>query len=265
MSTLFQYSFFNYAIGISIVLSLLFALVSFIIVTRKLTFLAIGTEHAAFGGVGLANFLQIDQFFTTMIFCAFVTVFAGRSHSKVSDMGISMLFSGAMAFGMILLSIDGGSFNLLSFLFGDLIGVTAREFLFTTIATIVIFAIVLPNISKILFITFDRDTAEVSGVNVDFWDTIIYIILSVSIILGIKLVGVLLVAAMTVLPAAFALLWQKTTTITFIISFLFSMLVMVGGIILSFYLDIAPGALIVSLAVILYFVARLIQKLKMNI
>ncbi len=265
MESLFQYSFFQYSIGISVVLSLLFALISFIIVTRKLTFLAIGTEHAAFGGVGLANYLHTDQLFTTIIFCAFITVLAGRSHQKSSDMGISMLFSGAMAFGMILLSIGGNSFNLLSFLFGDLIGVTAKEFIFTMIITTIILLIVLPNISKILFIIFDRDTAEVSGVDVDFWDTIIYIILSISIILGIKLVGVLLVAAMTVLPSAFALLWQKNTIITLIISFVFSIFVMVGGIILSFSLDIAPGALIVSLAVILYFIGKLNQQLKIKI
>lgn len=255
-------SFFYYALWISVVLSLLFALVSFILVTKRLTFLAIGTEHAAFGGVGLAKIFGWDQFLTTTIFCSVITVFAGRSHTKSSDMGISMLFSGAMAFGMILLSIDGGGgFNLMGFLFGDLIGITLEELLFSSVITGLILLIVLPALGKILFLIFDRDLAIVQGVHASFWDTVIYIVLSVSIVLGIKLVGILLVAAMTVLPATFSLLWHQNVWKTLMIAFVFSLCTMVGGIVLSFIWDVAPGPLIVALAVLCYFMTVLSQKM----
>lgn len=263
MHELFHYSFFYYAVAISVVLSLLFALISFIIVVRKLSFLAIGTEHAAFGGAGLAQLLKTDHFMTTALFCMILTVFSGKIYKKSTDMGVSLLFSGAMALGMIFLSIsENSSFNLMGFLFGDILGIGMQELIISLLFLVGIFLVVLPSFKKILFVIFNRDMAQIAGVNVDFWDTVIYIVLSLSVVLGISLVGVLLIAAMTILPAAFALLFQKNVKNTMIISFIFSLLVMISGIVSSFYYDIAPGALIVVIAIVSYFVCKLYFKIK---
>ncbi|MGL5956744.1 MAG: metal ABC transporter permease [Brevinema sp.] len=261
IETFFQYSFFMNALGVALILSVLFALISFLIVTKKLSFLAIGTEHAAFGGIGLAHLMGWNQLITTMIFCSLVTVFAGRSHKKSSELGISLLFSASMAFGLILLSFaENNAFNLKAFLFGDLMAISYQELEIAFIVVVLVLSLILPNLNKILFVIFDSDAAFVSGIQVDFWNTVLYIILSVSIILGIRLVGVLLVASMTVLPAAFALLWQKNMRYSLLIAFIFTALSMVGGILLSFYWDIVPGALIVALATLGYFMAKLFRK-----
>ncbi|MGL4676176.1 MAG: metal ABC transporter permease [Brevinema sp.] len=263
IESLFQYSFFTNAIGVSLILSLLFTLISFLIVTKKLSFLAIGTEHATFGGMGLAHFMSWDPLITTMIFCSLITVFAGRSHKKSSELGISLLFSASMALGLILLSFaNKNAFNLKAFLFGDLMAISYQELQTALIVVILVIILIVPNLNKILFIIFDRDAAFVSGISVDFWNTVLYIILSVSIILGIRLVGVLLVAAMTVLPAAFALLWQKNMRYSLIIALVFTTISMLGGVFLSFYWDIVPGALIVTLATVGYFIAKLFCKNK---
>ncbi len=246
---------------VAVLLSILFTLISFLIVTKRLSFLAIGTEHAAFGGMGIAHYFGLDQLSTTMIFCSFITVFAGHTHKKSSELGISLLFSASMALGLILLSLSPqNTFNLQAFLFGDLLAISKRELLFSSIFVAVILLIILPNLNKILFIIFDRDMAFVSGIKVDFWNTILYVVLSVSIILGIKLVGVLLVASMTVLPATFALLWQRNMWQSLVIAFVYTVLTMIGGILLSFYFDTVPGALIVSLATGIYFLMKLLKR-----
>ncbi|MGL4394170.1 MAG: metal ABC transporter permease [Brevinema sp.] len=256
---MFEFEFFRNAIMISLILSFLFTLISFIIVTRRLSFLAIGTEHAAFGGMGLANFLGWDPFLTTSVFCAALTIIAGKTHKKSADTGTSLFFSGAMALGMVLLAINtDNTFNMMGFLFGDLVGITSQDLLIGAIVTILVYAFFLPLSGKILYISFDRDSALVSGVRAGLLDTIIYGALSVSIILGIRLVGVLLVAAMTILPASFALLWQKNLTITLIISFFYTIFSMVMGILLSIQFDVAPGALIVLTAVIVYLFSKFI-------
>ncbi|MGL4561505.1 MAG: metal ABC transporter permease [Brevinema sp.] len=254
---MWEFSFFRYAIFISIVLSFLFTLISFIIVTRKLSFLAIGTEHAAFGGMGIANFMGWDPFTTTSIFCMIVTIIAGKTHKKSTDTGTSLFFSGAMALGMVLLAWNRtNSFNLMGFLFGDLIGVTQSDLLIGMIVTCVVYAIFIPSLGKILYISFDRDSAIVSGIPVNIWDAVVYASLSLSIILGIKLVGVLLVVAMTILPATFALLWQKNISTTFMISFFYTLFSMISGILFSIQFNIAPGALIVLTAVFVYLLSK---------
>ncbi|SFB71938.1 zinc transport system permease protein [Brevinema andersonii] len=256
---LWQFSFFRYAVGISFVLSILFALISFIIVVRKLSFLAVGTEHAAFGGVGLAKFLGWNVFPVTLGFSMLLTVLAGLSSKKshlTPETNTSLLFSAAMAFGTMLFSLNRGSgFNLMGFLFGDIIGITHTDLITAVILTSIVIFIIVPAFGKIIYLSFDRQGAIVAGANSDLWDTLVYAALSASIVLGIKLVGVLLVAAMTVLPAAFALLWKKNTIRTLMIAFCFTLFSMLTGVLLSFVWDIAPGSLIVAVAVVIYFAA----------
>jgi len=259
--SLWQFAFFRYAIGISFILSLLFALISLIILIRRLTFLAIGTEHAAFGGAGLADIMGLPSFPITLIFCTVITNIAGQTHKKQAEAGTSLFFSGAMALGMILLAFNkNNSFNLINFLFGDLIGVTKFDLIISCSITFIILLLLLPAMGKILYISFDRDSAIISGLNVKLWDTLIYSALSISVILGIRLVGVLLVAAMTVLPATFALLWKRKVFYTILIAFFFSIFSMISGILLSVQFDIAPGPLIVTVAVLVYFMGKLISK-----
>ncbi|MGL4388352.1 MAG: metal ABC transporter permease [Brevinema sp.] len=254
---MFEFVFFRNAILISIILSFLFALISFIIVTRRLSFLAIGTEHAAFGGIGIANLIGWDPFLVSSIFCVGLTIIAGKTHKKTADIGTNLFFSGAMALGMTLLSFNKNkSFNLMGFLFGDLIGITSQEIMIGLIITIIVYAFFLPFFGKILYISFDRELAIVAGVRAGILDTIIYASLSLSIILGIRLVGVLLVSAMTILPASFSLLWQKNIRTTLLISFFYTIFSMIAGIFLSIQLDIAPGALIVLIAVLIYLASK---------
>lgn len=258
MNSVFQFSFFYYSIGICVILSFLFTIVSFLIVMQRLSFLAIGTEHAAFGGIGLAHVLQKDPLLTTMLFCSCLTIFSVRFHKKIAETSISLFFSGAMAFGMILLSLKGGApFNFMGFLFGDLINITLREFLIATIITLCVGFTILPSLPKIIFLIFDRDMAVVSGLNEIFWDVVIYATLSVTIILGIKLVGILLVSAMTVLPVSFGILWEKDVFGTLIISFFFTLTMMILGVLISCFFDLSPGSLIVILSVIIYFASRI--------
>lgn len=257
---LWQFSFFRYAMGISFILSILFALISFIIVVRRLSFLAVGTEHAAFGGVGLAKFLGWNVFPVTLGFSMLLTVLAGlgaRKSHLTPETNTSLLFSAAMAFGTMLFSLSRGSgFNLTGFLFGDIIGITRTDLITAVILTFLVVVLIVPAFGKIVYLSFDRQGAIVAGANADLWDALVYAALSASIVLGIKLVGVLLVAAMTVLPGAFALLWKKNVIRTLIIAFFFTLFSMVAGVLLSFVWDMAPGSLIVAVAVVIYFTAR---------
>lgn len=256
---LWQFSFFRYAVGISFVLSVLFALISFIIVVRRLSFLAVGTEHAAFGGIGLAKFLGWDVFPVTLGFSMLLTVLAGlgaRKSHLTPETNTSLLFSAAMAFGTMLFSISRSSgFNLTGFLFGDIIGITRTDLITALILTTIVVVVILPAFGKVIYLSFDPQGAVVAGANSNLWDALVYAALSASIVLGIKLVGVLLVAAMTVLPGAFALLWKKNVIHTLIIAFFFTLFSMVAGVLFSFVWDMAPGSLIVSVAVVIYFTA----------
>lgn len=257
----FSYQFFRYALIVAFLSSLLFAVLSFIVVSRRLSFLAVGTEHAAFGAVGLARILNLPDFPVTFIVCILLTVLAGRRSRLSSDAHTGIIFSSSMAVGMILLALSSGSagtFNLTAFLFGNILGISFPFLVFAFILTAFILVLLLPAFGKILYLSFDRDGAEVAGARADLWDMIVYASLSAGVVLGIKLVGVLLVAALTVLPASFALLWGRGVKSSLWAALLYTLFCFYLGIFLSVFLDIPPGALIVVLAAGIYFIAKFI-------
>lgn len=259
---IFSYSFFRCALGAAFLLALLFSLLSFIVVSRRLSFLALGTEHAAFGAAGLAQILALPAFPVTFVFCIVLTVIAGRrSRASSADAQSSLIFAAAMAGGMVLLALSGrmgrgGAFNLTSFLFGNLLGLDTAFLLFAAAVTALILAALLPALGKIFYLSFDRDAALVSGTPADFWDTLVYASLSAGIVLGMKLVGVLLVSALAVLPASFALLFGRGLKFSMAVSFIYTLFCLYGGLGLSLLFDLPPGAAVVLLAAFIYFCAK---------
>ncbi|MGL5721674.1 MAG: metal ABC transporter permease [Brevinema sp.] len=267
MTELFSYAFFRNALVAAFVLSLLFSILSFIVVSRRLSAIVIGTEHAAFGTAGLAYLLGIPSFPVTFVLCILITSITGLRSRNAPDSSINLLFTTVMAGGTLLLSYAAqmgrsGGFNLTAFLFGNLLGINTGFLIFTIAVATLILGLVLPALGKILYLSFDHDGAFVAGASTVFWDLVVYASLSAALVLGMRLVGVLLIAALAILPASFSLLWSKGLKQSVWISFLFTLFIFYGGITLSVLYDLPPGATVVALGAVIYFVAQLILGIK---
>jgi zinc transport system permease protein len=259
MIELFQLHFFRNAFIMSIIVGILFGILSFFIVMRKMSFLGAGIAHTAFGGVALGVLLGIDPFFTSLAFCIASAVLIGKlvRFGRISfDMGIGIFFSFSMALGAIFLSLKKGyAFDLMSYLFGNILAVTPADNIIALATLAVFIPFIFIFIHRILFMTMDEEVAAVSGVRTELLDTILLIFLAGIIVISIKIVGIILISALVVLPASFGLLVSKNYRKVILYGIVFTVVVMIGGLFLSYYLDTPAGATMVTAGTILYFLS----------
>jgi len=264
MLELFSMEFFRNAFVMSLLLSLLFGVLSFFVVLRKMTFLGAGIAHTAFGGVALGVFLGTDPFITALAFCVATAILIGKitRHGNVSyDAGIGIFFAFSMALGALLISLRRAyTFDLQGYLFGNIQGVTVTDILVTAAALLIFLPFIALFIHRILFMTFDEEVSAVSGVRTGALDTALLVFLASIIVISIKIVGIILVSALVVLPASFGLLLTSDFRKVMLWGVLYTTAVMCGGLFISYYTP--PGATMVTLGTVVYLAVLGAVKLK---
>ena len=265
MQELLGMQFFRNAFIMCFILSILFGTLSFFVVMRKMSFLGAGIAHTAFGGVALGILTGINPFYSSLAFCILTAILIGRlvRYGNISyDTSIGIFFSFSMALGAFFIAMRKEySFDLSGYLFGNILGVTAFDILMTIVALLIFIPFILLFINRILFMTFDEEVAAISGIRVDLLDILLLVFLSGIIVISIKIVGIVLVSALVVLPASFGLLVSKNYRSVILWGILFTVIIMNGGLFLSYYLDTPSGATMVITGTLIYFVLLAAKKL----
>ncbi len=264
MLDLLSMEFFRNALIMALLLSVLFGVLSFFVVLRKMTFLGAGIAHTAFGGVALGVFFGTDPFIAALAFCVATALLIGKivRHGNVSyDAGIGIFFAFSMALGALLISLRRAyTFDLQGYLFGNIQGVNVTDIAVTAAVMLLFLPFIALYIHRILFMTFDEEVAAVSGVKTGTLDTVLLVFLAVIIVISIKIVGIILVSALVVLPASFGLLITNDFRKVVLWGVIFTSAVMGGGLFISYYTP--PGATMVTLGTAVYLTALGIKKLK---
>ncbi len=266
MIALFGSQFFQNAFIMSLLLSVLFGFFSFFVIMRKMAFLGAGIAHTAFGGVALGILIGINPFYSSLIFCVVAAVLIGKltQVGHVSyDTGIGIFFSFSMALGVFFIALKKAyAFDLSGYLFGNILGVTRFDQFLVLVVVLVCVPVVFGYLHKILFLTFDEKVAAVSGVPTQMLDTLLLVTLAMIIVISIKIVGIILVSALIVLPASFGVLLSKDYRKVIGSAVGYTLVIMIGGLVLSYYLDLPTGAVIVILGTLIYFITLILSKLK---
>ena len=260
--------FFRNAFLMGLLLSLLFGLLSFFVVMRRMAFLGAGIAHTAFGGVALGVLLGVDPFYSSLVFCLVAAVLIGRlakSGNITYDTGIGILFSFAMALGALFIAVKKDyTFDLAGYLFGNILGVTDADLLQALVVVLLFVPFLVVFFQKILFMTFEEPVATVSGVKTDVLDALLLVFLALVIVVSMKIVGIVLVSALVVLPASFGMLVSKDYRKVVGFGIGYTLFIIVGGLLLSYALDSPTGATMVVLGTCVYFggfaVERMIRK-----
>ena len=260
---LIKLPFFQNAIIAGIIVGTLTAILGTFIVLRRMSFIGTGIAHSAFGGVALGILIGIDPFISALIFCiltGFLIAFTSRKFNISEDSAVGVFFPAMMSVGIILLAlVKGYSPNLLSYLFGDILLVNKTDILLSIASFIIIIIFILIFCREMIYITFDSEFSKVIGIPVEIYDYIFISLVSLGIVISIKIVGIILVSALIVIPALTALKFSKNYFSYIIISISLGIFSTIGGIILSYYLNMPPGATIVLFATILFIFSLIIS------
>ncbi len=253
-----KYSFVQHALITGILICIISGLLSFFIVLRRLSFLSVGISHSALAGIAIGFIFNINPFITTFIFCIITGYFIGkltRMGNIEYDTSIGIFFAFTMALAIFLIYTSKIQINLMTYLFGSIVGISKFDMILTIICTILFLIFYFLFFKEFIFITFDEDVAKVSGIKVELFDSIFLIILSAIIVLCVKLVGIILTSAFLILPATFGLNLSKNYKIIIPIGVIFSIVTFLIGFLISFFWDIPVGATIVVVQTILYFIS----------
>jgi zinc transport system permease protein len=237
------------ALAAGILVSAVSGALSPFIVLRRMSFVGHGVAHAAFGGVALGVLLGINPLLSGTVFSIGVALLIGvigRKGHLSEDVSIGILFASAMAFGIVCLQLmKGYSVDLFGYLFGNLLMVSSGDLgMIAALAVGTVLLLVLLH-REILFTTFDEEQARAVGLPATAIQTVLLVFLALTIVISIKIVGAVLIAALLVVPGASALQISSRYRTVFPASVGLGVAAAVGGLSTSYVADLAPGATVV--------------------
>ncbi len=261
MIELLQFEFIRNALIAGTMISILFGFLSFFVVMKRLSFLTVGVSHAAFGGIALGILLELNPYLTAVFFCLFIGYLISTYGEKSEyDTVIGILFAFTMGLGVIFLSFKKDyTFDIMSYLFGTILGITKSDILIIVLLTIVVFLFFYMFFKEIIFITFDKTVAKASGIPVNLFENITIAILTLVIVSSIKLIGIILVSAFLIIPSAICIFFFDSYKKVIAFSIILNLAIFYSGFYLSYKLNLPSGATIVSVGALLYFGSSFFQ------
>ncbi|MGA8532691.1 MAG: metal ABC transporter permease [Candidatus Tumulicola sp.] len=255
----FHYAFMQRAFVAALAVGLLCSTMGTYVVLRKLSFIGDGIAHASFAGIVIA-YLRGASFYIGAAVVAVVTAvgigFVSRRGRISLDTTIGVLFTGMFALGVYLMSQQRSyAVDLQSFLFGDILSVQPQDLWLILGLSAVVALTVVVAFRGLLYTSFDPVVAQASGIAAPTYEYALLVMLALTIVVALQAVGIVLVAALLVTPAAAAYQLTSRFAPMMALAAVFGAASTVGGLYLSYYVRASSGATIVLLATILFFVA----------
>lgn len=226
------------------------------VVMKKMSFVADGIAHASLAGVALGLLVHADPLYTALGFSLLVGIVIYVLERKTNlpvDAIITLLFTSSLAVGALLMRRSGEPLDALEdVLFGDITRVGVSDMILMFGLAVLVGVFLWRFCRRLALVVFDRATAQVSGINVNGLEFFFYLVLVITIVLGIKIFGVLLVTALMVIPASAAKLVGRSFHGAVAMAILFSTLIMLAGLPLAYVFDLPTGPIIVLTGAILF-------------
>lgn len=253
---LLQYTFFQHALLGSLLASIACGLVGTYIVTRRLVFISGGLTHASFGGIGLGLYTGISPILSAALF-AVLSAFGVEWLSKRKDMredsAIAIFWTLGMALGIMFTFLSPGfAPDLSAYLFGNILTITASDIALLGVLSVVLAVFFGLYLRPIVSIAFDREFARSQGLPVEFFEYALMLFIALTIVACLRMVGIVLVISLLTIPQMTANLFSHRFHRIIWLSIGIGYLSCLGGLLLSFYLNVPSGASIIFFSILIY-------------
>jgi len=269
ISELLQYKFITNSLLAGILASISCGIIGTYIVTRRMVFLSGGITHASFGGIGIGYFFGFNPIISAAIFgilSALGIEFVSKRSEIREDSVIGILWSFGMAVGIMFIFLTPGyAPNLMSYLFGSILTVSTLDILLMAGLSLVLIIIFSSFYRIILFISYDQEFAKTHRIAVDLINYILISLVALTIVLNIKVVGIILVISLLTIPQSTANLFTKKFKNIIIASIVIGLIGAFLGLVISYKINIPSGASIIFSLVMIFILAKLFQLLKRKI
>ncbi|MFA6196250.1 MAG: iron chelate uptake ABC transporter family permease subunit [Sulfurimonas sp.] len=261
-----SYEFMQNALIAGILVSLISGIIGSLIVVNRMVFLAGGIAHAAYGGIGIAIFTGIPIFLGTTLFAvvaALFMAFVTLNQKDKIDTFTGLIWAVGMAIGIILVDLTPGyNVDLMSYLFGSILAVNREDLYFMASLFVIIIVVMTFWYRDILAVSYDSEYAALSGINVKFFYTLILILSALTVVIAIKVVGLILVIALLTIPIYIAQNLSSSLYSMMIISGLVASCFTIVGLWFSYSFDLTSGACIILVSALSLMIFMIVQKVK---
>jgi zinc transport system permease protein len=259
-----QYEYMRNALYAAILVSIACGIVGTFIVIKKIVFISGGITHAAFGGIGLGYLLGVNPILTAIPFSLLsaLAISTISKKTKISeDASIGIIWAVGMALGIIFIGLAPGyAPNLFSYLFGSILTVPFYDVIIMMILDIIIIVTVLLLYREFQALSFDEEFSEITGIPTKTIYLILLCLVALSIIVLIRVVGIILVIALLSIPTTIAKQFTNKFKNLIIISTINAIVLTIIGLWLSHTFDLASGATIVLVLAVAFVIAFLVKK-----
>ncbi|MDD2970412.1 MAG: metal ABC transporter permease [Lachnospiraceae bacterium] len=263
LEALFTYRFLQNALIAGLLASVVCGIVGVIIVEKKLIMMSGGIAHTAYGGVGFGYLIGIEPIIGAFLFSvasAFGVGYVKRKGSVQSDVLIGLFWSLGMALGILFIALTPGyPPDMNSYLFGNILSVTRSDLYLMIVLTVIVVAVITVFFQLWKVYLFDDEFSQIIGIRSTIMEYILLVLVALTIVVLIRVAGIILVLALLTAPAASAGLFSKNLKSRMILAIGFGMLFCISGLAVSYVLNIASGASIVIISVVFYFIASMIK------
>lgn len=264
MLEVFQSEFMRNALLAGLLASVACGIIGTLVVVNRIVFISGGIAHAAYGGIGLAFFLGISPLAGAAGFALLIAMIMSAvtlKNKQRADTVIGVLWAMGMALGIILIDLTSGyNVDLMSYLFGSILAVPRTDLFMMGVIDVAVFLIVWSLYNSFLAMSFDEEFARAMGVRVGVLYYVLLSMIALSVIMLIRLVGLILVIALLTIPPYIAEKFCRSLKGMMVVSVFLNCLFSLIGLWFSYILNLTSGAAIIMVASAFFFASILFER-----
>ena len=262
----FSYGFLGRAFLVGCLVSLCSSLLGVILILKRYSMIGDGLSHVSFGALSVAvalGFAPLKISIPVVILAAFFLLRIRNSKRIKSDAAIAVISSSSLAIGVIATSLSTGmTADVCSYMFGSVLAMNQEDVVFSIVLSVIVLLLFVLCYHKIFAVTFDESFAQATGVNVGFYNLLLAILTAITIVLGMRMMGAMLISSLIIFPALTSMRVFKSFKMVTISSGILSVICFVLGMMGSYFYSIPVGASVVVINLCFLLVGFLIESIK---
>lgn len=264
-----SYPFMVRAVVVGVLVSLCAALLGVSLVLKRYSMIGDGLSHVGFGAMAVAtafNFAPLAFSIPVVILAAFLLLRISESSKIKGDSAIAVISTGALALGVITVSLTTGmNTDVSSYMFGSILSMTDGDVVLSVVLCLCVLVLFIFFYTKIFAVTFDESFAKATGTKTGIYNSLIALLTAVTVVLGMRMMGALLISALIIFPALTSMSLCKTFKSVTICSVILSLVCFLIGVTASYGLNTPTGATVVAANIMDLAVFKLVSLLKIRL
>ncbi len=262
LAEMFSYNFIIRAFFVGILVSLCASLLGVTLVLKRYSMIGDGLSHVGFGALAIAaslNLAPLQVAVPVIIIAAFLLLRLSENSKINGDAAIAIISSTALAIGVVAVSVSGTNTDLNSYLFGSILATTTADAVMCGVLAVIVIVVFVIFYNKIFAVTFDETFSKATGLKTGAYNTVIALLTALTIVIGMRIMGTLLISALIIFPALSSMRVCKMFKSVIICSGVLSLCCFFVGMCASYSLDTPTGASVVIVNAVVFAVFWMIS------